>query len=94
MLHWSREEDGRFYTAFMCQDLLHDWVVVKAWGGKGKPKSNQLIIACTNKDEAIEVMASITRKRQKRGYKLINLDSLDGHFQFCSANCESQAMVN
>lgn len=86
MLHWSREEDGRFYSAFICQDLLLDWVVVKSWGGKGKPKSQQLIITCKDKIQAVEVLASMVRRRKARGYKLIQVDSIYGSFSLESAN--------
>ena len=86
MLHWSKEDNGRYYSAFMCRDLFHDWTVVKSWGGKGKPKSQQLIIACKDQDEAIEVLASITRRRQTRGYKLVSIDSLYGEFNSLAAN--------
>lgn len=86
MFHWSREEDGRFYTAFICKDLLNSWTVVKAWGGKGKPKSNQMIIACRDYDQALEVMAAITNKRKRRGYKLIEADSLTDVLHHKAAN--------
>lgn len=86
MLHWSREKDGRFYTAFICQDLLLDWVVVTAWGSKGRPKSQQMIITCTGIDDALEVLASVIRRRRARGYKLIEIDSIYGKFNFESAN--------
>jgi hypothetical protein len=86
MLHWTRENDGRYYTAFMCKDLFHDWVVVKAWGSKGKPKAQRQIIACKDKDEAIEVLAAITKRRLSRNYKLVDLSSLQGEFMHLSAN--------
>lgn len=86
MLHWTREEDGRFYAAFICQDLLLDWVVVTAWGGKGRPKSQQMIITCKDLEDAIEVLAAVIKRRRTRGYKLIAIDSIYGQFSLESAN--------
>ena len=88
MLHWTREADGRFYTAFMCQDLLLNWVVVKAWGSKNKPKTQRQIIACRDKDDAIETLAAITLKRKQRKYKMVELCSLEGGFTSSAANNE------
>lgn len=90
MLHWSRETDGRYYTAFMCKDLFHDWVVVKAWGSKGRPKARRQIVKCKDKDEAISVLAAITKRRHDRDYKLVDLSSLQGEFMHMSANCEGE----
>lgn len=91
MLHWTRESDGRYYTAFMCKDLFHDWVVVKAWGSVGRPKSKRQIVSCKDKDEAISVLAAITKRRLSRDYKLVDLSSLQGEFMHLSANSEVSA---
>lgn len=88
MLHWTREHDGRFYTAFICKDLFQDWVVVKAWGSKGKPKAQRQIIVCKDKDEAISVLAEITLRRKKRNYRLVELCSIYADYFSKAANNE------
>lgn len=88
MLHWTREHDGRYYTAFMCKDLFHNWVVVKAWGSKNRPKANRQIISCKDKDEAISVLAKITLRRKSHNYKLVQLCSLYSEYKTQAANNE------
>lgn len=77
MLRWERE-DGRFYAAFICKDLLGDWTVVKSWGGKGRPGTKIATIRCEDKQEAIDLLVAIARRRLQRGYKLVDIVSLYG----------------
>lgn len=92
MLHWSREIDGRQYTAFICKDIFNDWTVVKAWGGKGRPKLNQRIIYCCDFDEAVQVLANIAKRRATRGYRLVSADNLYGTFKVISANDHGESV--
>lgn len=73
IMHWNRE-DGRHYSAFICQDLLRDWVVVKSWGGKGRRFVQQEVVSCCSKEAALDFLADLAKRRHSRGYKLTAID--------------------
>ncbi len=67
---WQRD-DGRYYCAYIEQDLLGDWMVRSVWGGFDRPAGRMLIITCDNLKHATEQLTIIASRRQSRSYTVI-----------------------
>lgn len=70
MLRWERE-DGRFYEVTVCRDLFGKWCVIKLFGGKKINSSKLVHIPFNSKDEAMELVAHIAKRRKQHKYKLV-----------------------
>ena len=63
---WERK-DGRYYIADVEQDLLGDWIVVRAWGGKlNKGRLSRTPVSTL--EEGREALLEIEQRRLKHGY--------------------------
>ncbi len=70
MLRWERE-DGRYYEVVLTRDLFNTWSVLKLFGGAKKGKSNFVTIPCDSKQDALDLIAHIAKRRKQHNYKLV-----------------------
>lgn len=64
----SWRKDSRTYSAELSQDLFGWYIVRRSWGAVGTPKGKSLVTAYPSWDEAIEVVQSVAKRREQRGY--------------------------
>jgi len=72
-LHYRFEhkEKQRYYRLLLMQDLLGNWLVTKIWGGINKSGGRILHAPCLTYHEGIKMIATLSKKREQRGYQLI-----------------------
>ncbi len=63
--------DARVYAAELGVDLLGDWVVTQAWGGKFSRRGGGRTIAVADEKAGLKLMQRIVDRRGKRGYRLL-----------------------
>ena len=64
------EKETRYYQALVQPDLF-GWVVIKRWGGIGKPSGQQRTIPCDSYSAALTELKRIVKTRHQRGYHLV-----------------------
>lgn len=69
MLRW--EKGGRYYTAFVQQDLFEGWVVTHIWGRKGTRLGKVRNVPCEDEARGRIRLEKIDRKRLSRGYRRV-----------------------
>ena len=71
MLYTRYETPTRYYKIYLQQDLLEDWIVTCAYGGKNSKLGQVKSFPYPTYDEALKKFKAISAKRQQRKYKLI-----------------------
>jgi len=64
--YWKNPENGRYYNATLTQDLLGDWVIIKAWGGDKSGRVQHFY--CASYAQGLEELKKIDKRRKLRGY--------------------------
>lgn len=67
------ETSGRFYQAWLGQDLLGDWTVLQQWGGKHTGLGSQLVVCVEAEVEGVQQLKLVAKQRERRGYQLREL---------------------
>ena len=70
--HYRNDNKRRYYTAHLAQDLLGDWVLIKAWGSldNGLGRIDQQLV--TSYEDGQTQLDAIEERRRKRQYHRIN----------------------
>ncbi|MDK2126490.1 WGR domain-containing protein [Parachitinimonas caeni] len=68
LMRWETSE--RYYLAILQPDLLGDWGVYQAWGGKNSRRGNSLFKPVCTREEGDLLLNNIHRRRIKHGYAL------------------------
>jgi predicted DNA-binding WGR domain protein len=71
MLTWMRDKDKRIYHIILHQDLWGNWIVTRAWGRAGTKQGGTKDHAISY-EEAIGLIAKLSKKRKYRKYHEIN----------------------
>jgi hypothetical protein len=66
------ESARRYYKAHLFEDLLGDWVVVRAWGGKFNRLGGTSTEQVGGVEEGRALLKQISAEREKRRYQLIS----------------------
>jgi hypothetical protein len=69
--HMRWESETRYYTVVLHRDLLEDWVLTIAHGGRGNRLGALMHRAVTSKEAGLEEMKAISKTRKKHGYALV-----------------------
>jgi predicted DNA-binding WGR domain protein len=69
---WFNPSNGRRYLVELFEDLLGDWVLIRRWAGPSR-SGNQKIAVMATYDAALSQFRRIEGKRQKRGYRKIEI---------------------
>ena len=64
MQHWVNQEERRFYTIMVTQDLFGDWVLIRAWGGLDNNKGGQKSERFGCEQEALDAIEEIKKRRK------------------------------
>lgn len=59
----------RFYCAELKQNLFHQWVVVRRWGGTVSGRWGTNETPCESYEEGLRIMERIGKRRAKRDYR-------------------------
>jgi len=68
-LHFA--SDARVYAAELIRDLLGDWVVTQAWGGKFSHRGGGRTVLVADEEAGFRLLQKIVKRREKRGYRLL-----------------------
>ena len=66
------EKGDRFYCLGITQDLFGDWSVCTGWGSLYSRRGRFITKAVNSRDEAIALYHKVARRREERGYSLID----------------------
>lgn len=69
VLRW--ETDSRYYTARLRTDLLGDWVLDCAWGGRYNNLGGAETTVVLTKKRGEEVISDLHKRRTSRHYALV-----------------------
>lgn len=70
-LEWSKhrwESDTRYYEVLLHQDLWHNWIVTRIWGGRNTRLGRFKSDPCASYQDGIKRLRGIHRRRLQRGY--------------------------
>ena len=65
------ESDKRYYIVWVHQDLFDTWLVSSYWGGLGTRLGGEKHKPIATATEAVKRLTSITKLREKHGYKQV-----------------------
>ena len=65
------ENGDRYYSLGITQDLFGGWAVCAGWGSLYSKHGRFITKAVCSRDEAIALYHKVARRREKRGYSLI-----------------------
>jgi len=71
-MSWRHEQKRRYYRAWLAQDLLGDWVLVRTWGSLDSHlggSAQELVPDCAAGQEALR---RLDRRRRQRGYRQLS----------------------
>jgi len=68
----------RYYQLFVQRNLFGQWELVRAWGGRNSRLGRHLVDPATSRDDALAMLATESRRRQRRGYSLASVGSCSG----------------
>lgn len=71
-IHKKWESPDRYYTAILHRDLFDTWIVIRVWGGKGSRRGRIAPQPVGSYSAGLQMLDSITRRREQRGYTLVN----------------------
>lgn len=69
--HMRWESETRYYTVVLHRDLLEDWVLTIAHGGRGNRLGALIHRAVASKEAGLEEIKAISKTREKHGYALV-----------------------
>jgi predicted DNA-binding WGR domain protein len=58
----------RYYSAWVQCDLLGQWQLVRAWGGRGSRLGNAIVVPANDQAQALQMMADQAKRRMRRHY--------------------------
>lgn len=61
---WVNPQNGRWYRAESCKDLLGDWCLELSWGGKDRPPSGHRVVIGARAN----MLRDIAKTRRRHGY--------------------------
>jgi predicted DNA-binding WGR domain protein len=70
--YWINQEKARYYKIILHMDMLNDWILTCAWGGRYSRLGNYNHIKMNNRDDAETYIKNMIIKRKKRGYELMS----------------------
>lgn len=59
---------GRYYEAYLHQDLWQDWVLTQAWGRRGTALGQFRNRPCMSYEEGLFKLEQVDKRRRQRGY--------------------------
>lgn len=65
---WKNQQNSRYYTLEYKQDLLGDWVLIKAYGRTGTRLGQTRQVVCKDYQEGLIHIQRIQKTRIKHGY--------------------------
>lgn len=68
---WVKE--GRYYEAYLQQDLWQEWVLTKVWGRRGAALGQIRDVPCRSYEEGLSRLEEVNRRRRQRGYVAVGL---------------------
>jgi predicted DNA-binding WGR domain protein len=75
---YENRREGRYYLAWAGQDLFGQWCVTRVWGGIGTERGRLTVEPRPGQAECLAELASIERRRAKRGYSLVSESTAEG----------------
>lgn len=63
--------EDRLYTVMLTRDLFGDWVLMQAWGGRFNARGGGMSRPVENFEAGLALLTAITKRRQQRGYQLV-----------------------
>lgn len=76
ILRMKWETSTRYYTVVLQRDLLSDWVLTIAYGGRGNRLGTLMHRAVASKEAGLAELEAIAKTRNKHGYYLVGTDSV------------------
>lgn len=70
-VHMRWESEARYYTVLLHQDLLEDWVLKIAYGGRGNRLGALVHKAVATKEAGLAEIASIAGTRERHRYTVV-----------------------
>jgi len=70
---WSThrwQSTGRYYEVRLSQDLFHNWILIKSWGGIDSRLGNTHTLVFNSFNEAEQTLTVIHKRRIQRGYQV------------------------
>ena len=71
---WNNLKNGRSYIAYIHLDMLNDWAITCAWGGKDRRPSRIKHIDCDSFEQAMLMLNDIEKKRLDHGYEPVLME--------------------
>lgn len=69
---WMWQNATRWYRAWIAPDLWGQWQLHQAWGSRRNGLGRYRIVAQSDLSTAVRNAQALARKRQRRGYALLN----------------------
>ena len=69
---WMWQNATRWYRAWIAPDLWGQWQLHQAWGSRRNGLGRYRIVAQSDLSTAVRNAQMLARKRQRRGYVLLN----------------------
>lgn len=63
----------RWYRVSIGPTLLDEWAVCLAWGNRRTSWSRERLLPCRSREEAEALAKRIVAKKERRGYRRVNL---------------------
>lgn len=72
---WINKDKRRFYRAWVYQDLLDDWVLMRIWGSLDSSLGGERKELLSGLEEGLSKLQGIHKRRVSRQYSLVDVGS-------------------